>query len=318
MFAGLTAKSFDDPEFKEDSVRELVILPMLNRLGYGPTSNPRVARSKTLKHPFIRIGTGNHPVTMVPDYTFLNDGKPVFVLDAKSPIENVLESKHLQQVYSYAVHPEIKCSEFGLCNGRRLVVFNVDKNEPLLDLGFLEYEAKWGMIERFLSPQFLLRPHLRRFSPDFGFKLKRLGITRDTDQVFIGVRLNLFAKISEELFTAAANCCFGDVDHCVSFDFPTKMLPEIVSGLPKPLQDDFCGALQKAPFQAAAGLVIEIDISVRLGEETNGSSGETFIPLVIQKVHGARFNPEEVEGDPHDIPDHVYQLRHHFAIKRSP
>lgn len=33
MFPGIQPTTFDDPEFKEDSVRELVVAPILARLG---------------------------------------------------------------------------------------------------------------------------------------------------------------------------------------------------------------------------------------------------------------------------------------------
>lgn len=63
MFEGIEKFTFDDPDFKEDSVRELIIAPMLKKLGYLPSGTHRVARNKTLRNPFIRVGTRNHPVT---------------------------------------------------------------------------------------------------------------------------------------------------------------------------------------------------------------------------------------------------------------
>jgi len=100
MFSGINVASFDSQEFKEDSVRELIIAPMLAKLGYLPTGSIRVVRSKTLKHPFIRVGTTTHPVKTIPDYSFVVDEKVLFVLDAKAPNEDVLNSEHIQQAYS--------------------------------------------------------------------------------------------------------------------------------------------------------------------------------------------------------------------------
>jgi len=314
MFSKITAEVFDDPEFKEDSVREVVIAPILAKLGYSPTGSTRVIRSKTLKHPYIRAGTRNYPVTMVPDYTLLCNDKPAFVLDAKGPKENIFKEEHIQQVYSYAIHPEVKCSEFGLCNGKQLAVFHVDQAAPILVLDFAEFENRWSDIDKLLSPKYLMNPALRKFAPDFGFKLKRLGTNEDTDLVMLGVRLNMFGRVTDDLLTASANCDFGDVPHCVSYDFPRQMLGEIVAGLPEPLGEMFCDALNRAPFQAAAGLVIELDLTANLGEETQGRF-ETFIPLIIQKIHEARFNPSLVPKDPNDIPENVFQLRKMFTIK---
>jgi predicted type IV restriction endonuclease len=98
----------DDREFKEDSGREVIITPILTRLGYTPSGSDRVIRSKSLVHPFIYVGTRKHPVTIIPDYTLLSDGKVLCVLDAKSPTEDILSREHVQQAYSYAIHPEVK------------------------------------------------------------------------------------------------------------------------------------------------------------------------------------------------------------------
>lgn len=313
MFTGINEDILRDPDFKEDSVRETVVAPILSKLGYLPSGKYKVIRSKTLKHPFIRVGTRNHPVTTIPDYTLFHEDKPIFVLDAKGPTEDVLHGNHIQQAYSYAIHPEIKCQEFGLCNGRQLVIFSVNQSDPILLLEFNEFESRWSDIEKHLSPRYLLNPALRKFSPDFGYKLSRLGVGRDTDLVMLGVRLNLFAKIDDSLVTATANTDFGDTPHCVSYDFPHSMMGKVVEGLPDPLGKMFCDSLNRAPFQAAAGLVIELDITARLGAETKVKD-ETFIPLLIKEIHDSRFNPSFVPNDPNDIPDHIFQLRKAIKI----
>ena len=314
MFPGIQPTTFDDPEFKEDSVRELVIAPIISRLGYLPSGAVRVTRSKSLRHPFIRVGTRNHPVTTIPDYTIYVNDKPRFVLDAKSPIEEILAEDHVQQAYSYAIHPEIRCDEFGLCNGRELAIFDTNQAEPLLHLKFEEFEPRWSEIEKHLAAKYLAEPFLRRFKPDFGMALKRMGISQDTDLVMLETRLNLFGRVNDQLMTASANCNFGAGEHCVSFDFPVAMLESIVAGLPHPLGVRFSEALSRAPYQAAAGLVIELDLSARLGEETQGQS-ETFIPLIIQEILASRFNPTAVPNDPNDIPPHVFKLRDAFVVR---
>jgi hypothetical protein len=68
------------------------------------------------------------------------------------------------------------------------------------------------------------------------------------------------------------------------------------------------------PYQAAAGLVIELDLTAKLGELTQGQH-ESFIPLIIQQVHASRFNPTEVKNDPNDILPHVFKLRDAFVLK---
>jgi hypothetical protein len=316
MFPGINYSAFDDPEFKEDSVRELIIAPMVARLGYLPFGNTRVIRSKTLKHPFIQVGTRNHPVKTIPDYSFVIDEKILFILDAKAPNEDVLNPEHVQQAYSYAIHPEVRCKEFGLCNGKELVIFSVSQENPLLRIGFDQFESNWPKIEKFLTPSYLRAPVTRRFAPDFGYALKSMGFRRDTELLMLGTRLNMFARVNDELMTASANKDFGSGPHCVSYDFHPKMMPQIVSGLPEPLAEQFSSALARAPFQASAGLVIELDLTATLGDETQGQS-EAFIPLVIKEIRVSRFNPAEVERDTNDYPPNLFKLRDAFVINNE-
>ena len=92
------------------------------------------------------------------------------------------------------------------------------------------------------------------------------------------------------------------------------MLEKILTGLPKPLKDQFVAALNRSPFQAMAGLVVEVDLMAHLGEETQGTY-EKFIPLIVDEVTASRFNPDPVEGDPQDVPAYIFKLRDAFKIK---
>ena len=66
LFGQLNFKTIaNDPDFKEDSVREVIILPIIKALGY---TQENIIRSKTLQHPFLKIGSKKRPVNLVPDY----------------------------------------------------------------------------------------------------------------------------------------------------------------------------------------------------------------------------------------------------------
>jgi len=55
LFQDLNFKTIaTDADFKEDSVREVIILPILNALGY---SGINIVRSKSLIHPFLKTGS---------------------------------------------------------------------------------------------------------------------------------------------------------------------------------------------------------------------------------------------------------------------
>jgi hypothetical protein len=96
---------------------------MLARLGYYPSGIARVLRSRALIHPFTYAGTRKQPVTMVPDYTLLHQDRPILILDAKRPSENILSMASVQQAYSYAIHPEIKMPPLCLVQRQSLGCF---------------------------------------------------------------------------------------------------------------------------------------------------------------------------------------------------
>ena len=119
----------DDSSFKEDSVREEIILPILKALGYQPND---IVRSKSLSHPFIRVGSKKRKVTLIPDYCLKSHGSFAWVLDAKSPNEKVSDKDNIEQVYGYAAHEEIRSTYFALCNGTDFIVFKRESNGEAL------------------------------------------------------------------------------------------------------------------------------------------------------------------------------------------
>jgi hypothetical protein len=317
MFANFDPSLLDDPEFKEDSVREVIITPILSRLGYTPSGADRVVRSKALVHPFIYAGTRQIPVTLIPDYTLVSEQKPVCVIDAKRPSEDILSRKHIQQAYSYAIHPEIKCAEFALCNGKQLAVFNVDDPKPRFVVSFRELDSRWVEVEQFLAPRFLRNPSLRKFAPDLGLAFSRLGLAKDVKIIMLGMQLNLFLRVSDELITASANISFADKDHCVSVDFRPHFLDAILSCLPRPLAAQFSAALSRVPFQAAAEMAIELDAELKLGDEVDNGD-EQFIPLVLENLIASHFNHSPDCPPATDIPPSVFRLRKAYSVAELP
>jgi hypothetical protein len=129
-FSNYDYSLMEDPEFKEDSVREEIISPLLNMLGYAAGGNNRIIRSRSLKHPFLTVGSSKRKVTYIPDYLLEVPSGTVLVLDAKAPAENITNGSNVEQVYGYAIHPEIRSYMFALCNGKELVLFLINETSP--------------------------------------------------------------------------------------------------------------------------------------------------------------------------------------------
>src|SRR5689334_10704831 len=77
----------NDPDFREDSVREEIVVPLLGALGYSASPPHKIVRSRPLPHPYVYIGTAKKSVTIIPDYLLQRDGNNAWILDAKAPAE---------------------------------------------------------------------------------------------------------------------------------------------------------------------------------------------------------------------------------------
>ena len=134
LFSDFDFTLLDDPDFREDSVREALVVPLPKALGFTESPPYRIIRSRPLTHSYVYIGTVKKGITIIPDYLLHRDGESAWILDAKGPKENIDSGKNVEQAYSYAIHPDIRVPFYGLCNGRKLVVFNISFVEPVIDV----------------------------------------------------------------------------------------------------------------------------------------------------------------------------------------
>lgn len=139
----------NSPDFKEDSVREVIISPLLHNLGY---SAAQIIRSKSLQHPFLKVGSKKRPITLIPDYLLKIEENFAWVLDAKAPNQLISHGENVEQVYSYAIHPEVRTKFFALCNGREFCLFRVDVAEPILHFKLTELDDFFEKLSNYLSP----------------------------------------------------------------------------------------------------------------------------------------------------------------------
>lgn len=144
-------KVTSDSGFKEDAVREEIILPILKSLGYN---RDQIERSKTLQHPFLKTGSTRRAVNLIPDYCLKVADNYAWVLDAKSPNQNIRNEDNIAQVFSYANHSEVRSRYFALCNGIEFAVFRTNAtNRPVLLFSINEIESYWNSLCEILSPQ---------------------------------------------------------------------------------------------------------------------------------------------------------------------
>lgn len=141
----------DNPNFKEDSVREVIILPLLKELGY---KEENIDRSKTLQDPILKLGSNKKiPIKYIPDYCLKVENSYAWVLDAKAPNESVTSQDHIEQVYCYAFHKEIRSTYFALCNGIDFALYRTQSpDKPVFLFNLDEIEYHFEKLKAYVSP----------------------------------------------------------------------------------------------------------------------------------------------------------------------
>ena len=137
-------------DFKEADVRAVIIDPMLKNLGF---THENILREKALQSPFLRTGSKKRKVNLIPDYVMKVENGFAWVLDAKAPHQKVVNDDNVEQVYSYAAHPEIRSNYFALCNGIEFACFRTtDTEKPVLYFRMEEIDKHWESLQKLLSP----------------------------------------------------------------------------------------------------------------------------------------------------------------------
>ena len=148
----------DNEDFKEDSVRELLIKPLLDELGFEgkkAQENLSVKRSVSVRSETI---TGSNKrikanEMIIPDYLLYVGSKPHCVLDAKAPTEKIApQTNNERQAFYYAINKEIKTPYYALCNGYHFNLFQTSTQELLLEIDLKnDLNSKFAELKQYLT-----------------------------------------------------------------------------------------------------------------------------------------------------------------------
>ncbi|MGB9181388.1 MAG: hypothetical protein WCB68_19310 [Pyrinomonadaceae bacterium] len=288
MFEDFDFSLLDDPNFKEDSVREEIVAPLFRALGYSAGGPAKIIRSKTLIHPFVYIGSKSYRVNIVPDYFLEVDENHKWILDAKSPVERIDKGKNPEQAFSYAIHPEVRAQKYALCNGRELAVFDISRIQPLLHLKVSELNEKFVDVLKILSPAAFTKPHIFNFRPDFGLYMWKLGATDKMIQHFLDIGLPFVAKVEDDLYTFSVGISFEDFGLLASFDFNEERYQELLSSVTEEQAQKLKEGLKRQPFTVK----FENDppivrVVARLQEFFHSNENEDYSPLIVENFDKA-------------------------------
>lgn len=276
----------ENSEFKEDSVREEIVVPILKELGYTASKPNQIIRSRNLIHPFVSIGSQKKKIYIVPDYLLEVEGKPTWILDAKAPSESIIKSKNVEQAYSYAIHPEVRARFFSLCNGKEFVFFSVDGIEPIMHFQIQALPLYWESIKGILSPEKVLLKNNLEYKKDLGLHLKRLGFDQNTTLVFPQIPITNITQLDDDMFTInVGGAILNNSTYVATFDFDLSVLKQLKGKIP---EDGFKMLLTRrnegrvaVRFPDKAYLV---DVECEIGEKLEENDKEIFLPLKLLKI----------------------------------
>lgn len=279
-------KLLDNFEFKEDSVREEIVLPIIKELGYSPNKPNQIIRSRNLLHPFVSIGSQKKKIYIIPDYLFEIDQKPAWILDAKSPTESIIKSANVEQAYSYAIHSEIRVKFFALCNGKEFVLYTIDEIEPLLHFEMQALPLFWGSLKKILSPESVLTKDNLEYAKDLGLHLKRLGFDKLESLIFPQVPVTNISQLGGNMFTINAGSITIDKSQYVAtFDFNVEILHQFVGKIPHRAIDKLLTIKpnERTSIQFADAVYF-VNLDCSIGENLEENDKEIFLPLTINRV----------------------------------
>ncbi|MGB8453162.1 MAG: hypothetical protein WCD89_12645 [Anaerocolumna sp.] len=273
--------------FKEDSVREEIITPLLKCLGYSTFDTENcIIRSPSLKHPFIHFGTRSTKIELIPDYLIQVNEKNAFIVEAKSPSENILTGKSVEQAYSYAINREVQIRRFVLCNGREISIFDVDKIEPLLYFR-LEgaIEKNWGDLFELLSPAAFTNPNIFNYKLDYGIWCIKNGIAQDILQCFYSCYITDVVKLDENTFTFMS-VIQREVELLASFDFDISLFQIFMDQVPGHLKDRVQKSLRMYPFKYTTEYCRDsfpLNFEAVLSKHVIKNNKEHYLPLKVKR-----------------------------------
>ncbi|MFH6983650.1 hypothetical protein [Marinoscillum luteum] len=295
---GFDFELLNDSEFKEDSVREEIILPIIRELGYSAQKPNQIIRSRSLLHPYVAIGSKRKEIYIIPDYLFEVDERSAWILDAKSPNEVITKSKHVEQAYSYAIHPEVRVKFFALCNGKEFVLYNIEKVEPMLQFRIEALPLYLGDLKRILSPPTVFDQSQLVVKKDLGLHLKRLGFDQFESLVFPNVPITQIGQLDHDLFTLAGSVKDNGESYVVSFDFGQVAFKQLIPFIPEEAVNKL--SVRNNQFRQAinfANQAFLVNIECVIGNKLEENEMEIFLPMWVNNFLSDAQLEQKIEND---------------------
>ena len=290
LFEDFDFSLLDNPSFKEDSVREELITPLLKALGYSASPPNRIRRSVSLTHPYVYMGSKPNKIYIIPDYLLEKDNKKFFVLDAKAPNEEIFQGKNVEQAYSYAMHPDIRVNYYALCNGRDFALYDTQEVECILKFALNEISEHISDLSRIIGTS--ASTVELNFRPDWGLYLFEIGQAIADDgvkyqQVHVPLEFDHVSKVNDDLYSFQCPIVTEDgIKFLGTFDFDASLLPGFLDNMyPSELAPYVHYHLKRQPYRWHHGGEISgfIGVVAEVGDAVCFNKKERYLPLQVME-----------------------------------
>lgn len=146
----------DFSTMNETDVREEIVNPLIQRLGYKHGTEHTVRREVELRYAKMILGhrkpKTDRPMRGYVDYLCDVVSYGRWTVEVKAPHVELTEAER-EQAHSYAAHPEIAAAYFVLTNGRTFRLYSMlEPKQPLLEWRHEQIDQFWINLENVLGP----------------------------------------------------------------------------------------------------------------------------------------------------------------------
>jgi Type I restriction enzyme R protein N terminus (HSDR_N) len=163
-------------DMNETDVREIIVRPLLNRLGYEHGNENSIRTEQTFRYAKAFLGRKNiakdPPLVGRADYILEVAAVGRWVVEVKGAAEE-LSRDVVEQAHTYAAHPEVSALFFMVTNGRSFRLYRTSSlDAPIMSWDFEEAEEVFLALANLVGPD-AIRRKMKLLKPDAGKPLGR-------------------------------------------------------------------------------------------------------------------------------------------------
>lgn len=153
-------------EMNESMVREAIVFPFIQRLGYQVAGAERVRTEAPLKYSLGHKKPTDPVIRGFCDYVCEVESYGRWVIEAKGGAEK-LTDKDAEQAHTYAHHSAVGGFFYLVTNGGEFRLYDRDPKQPIMEWTLGEMDTRWATIENLLSPN-AIRRRAQSYKIDIG------------------------------------------------------------------------------------------------------------------------------------------------------